>query len=400
MKNNLEHSAVPTSDEIKLYHEGKLGPMRSHEIELLAQENPLIAEALEGYAAKPAYAMLPLIQAGIIEASAGAAAATTASAGAGATLLKVASPWWHLNGWWIGVVAGTVAATGTAVIMNNSSDDQKENAAQSNQVVVAQNQTQQVIEQEGPIDTTMYIPSNISDNQIVDKPSMASQNESEGSISSEVADASRPSTEITSIASKGQQSIISEGAENDQTNAVTPKKSSTVAIGIIHVLNYKLADYTALRQENWQKFSLDDVGVSAQFKNEEERNKYYKDHPEQRIDYVDYVSQCVKAYDENKFTLAIDRFAEILKQYPDDVNALFYTGMSHYKLGSYSTAEDLFSKVEKNFIRTFNEEALFYHGKSLKKLNRIDEANTLFVKVVKWNGFYKEQAIEEMQSNE
>jgi TolA-binding protein len=170
--------------------------------------------------------------------------------------------------------------------------------------------------------------------------------------------------------------------------------------GSFTYLNYKLADYTALRQENWQKFSLDDVGVSAQFKNEEERNKYYNEHPEQRIDYVDYVSQCVKAYDENKFALAIDRFAEILKQYPDDVNALFYTGMSHYKLGSYSTAEDLFSKVEKNFIRTFNEEALFYHGKSLKKLNRIDEANALFVKVVKWNGFYKEQAIEEMQSNE
>jgi hypothetical protein len=79
MKNNLEHSAVPTSDEIKLYHEGKLGPMRSHEIELLAQENPLIAEALEGYAAKPAYAMLPLIQAGIIEASAAAAAGTLAN---------------------------------------------------------------------------------------------------------------------------------------------------------------------------------------------------------------------------------------------------------------------------------------------------------------------------------
>jgi hypothetical protein len=57
----------------------------------------------------------------------------------------------------------------------------------------------------------------------------------------------------------------------------------------------------------------------------------------------------------------------------------------------------MFSRTEKNVIRTFNEESYFYHAKSLKAIGDADAANSLFVKVVKMNGFYKELAIEEMQ---
>lgn len=395
MKNNLEHSALPTPDELRLYHEGKLGPMRSHEIELLAQENPLLAEALEGFATKPAYAMLPLIQAGILQASGGAIAGGAAGA-SGAALLKASTPWWHLNGWWIGVVTGTAAATGTAVVMEYSNEEKSEENASGKNV-----QTTEVIASSPSIGTTDTVhyqdglePSltHVESNQIAVNTESVAEN-------SEIA-SSRNSAEINTIQSvSGRDMTVSNASQTDAA-IPEPKRTSTIAIGIIHVLNYKLADYTALRQNTWQKFSIDDVGVPAKFSNDEERKKYLSQNPDQAVPYVEYISQCIKAYDDNKFTLAIDRFAEVLKQYPDDVNALFYTGMSHYMSGNYTTSSDLFAKVEKNFINTFNEEALFYHGKSLKKLDRYEEAISYFAKVVKWNGFYKEQAIEEMQSED
>jgi hypothetical protein len=79
------------------------------------------------------------------------------------------------------------------------------------------------------------------------------------------------------------------------------------------------------------------------------------------------------------------------------VNAQFYSAMSHYHLKQQREAIALFLKVEKNVIRTFNEEAFFYHAKCAKEVGDPDTANSLFVKVVQMNGFYKERALEEMQ---
>ena len=396
MKNNLEHSALPTPEEIRLYHEGKLGPMRSHEIELLAQENPLLAEALEGFAAKPSYSMLPVIQAGIIEASSAGAAGTLGTAGA--AILKAGTPWWHLNGWWIGVVTGTAAAVGTAVVMESNKEKAEitnpdiENIRQSESI-----ETPSITSSE---DTIAFesATAETGSNQLTTVQTRT--NGAENQTGSAIDDASRNQTDLSSIRPVEAGDIVFTEKPETSNPALEPKRSSTIAIGIIHVLNYKLADYTALRQNNWQKFSLQDVGVPARFSSEEDRNKYLKENPDQSIPYIDYISQCIRAYDENKFAMTIDKFAEVLKQYPDDVNALFYTAMSHYKTGNYTTAVDLFAKVEKNFINTFNEEALFYHGKSLKKLDRFEEAISYFVKVVKWNGFYKEQAITEMETED
>lgn len=395
MKNNLEHSALPTPDELRLYHEGKLGPMRSHEIELLAQENPLLAEALEGFSAKPAYAMLPMIQAGIVQASGGAIAGGTAGA-TGAAILKAGTPWWHLNGWWIGVVTGTVAATGTAVVMEYSKDSESENKPVAGDAKQSELYVQSDVTPMS--DTASYAEELKQYSETKEKVTITS-NTTPTQQPTEVLVQRSPS-EIGTIQPVSGSDISINPTNQGDGEMIEPKRTSTIAIGIIHVLNYKLADYTALRQNAWQKFSLDEVGLPAKFNNEEERKRYLIQNPDQSIPYVEYISQCIKAYDENKFALAIDRFAEVLKQYPDDVNALFYTGMSHYMSGNYTTALDLFSKVEKNFINTFNEEALFYHGKSLKKLDRYEDAISYFAKVVKWNGFYKEQAIEEMQSED
>jgi TolA-binding protein len=196
---------------------------------------------------------------------------------------------------------------------------------------------------------------------------------------------------ISSISGPG----IIQGSQSQQDDALRP--SSTVAINIMKVLNYKMADYTAIRSNTWEKFSAEENGLPAKWESEAERVQFQKDHPELIIPYIEYVTTCISAFDNGKYQVAIDRFGIILDQYPDDVNAQFYSAMSHYHLKNQQGAIALFLKVEKNVIRTFNEEAFFYHAKCAKEVGDPDTANSLFVKVVQMNGFYKERALEEMQ---
>ncbi len=397
MKNNLEHSVLPSANEIKLYQEGKLEALRSHEIEILAQENPLLADALEGYSAIPAYSMLPVINEGIAH-STGVATGTAASAGAAAAV-KVGTAWWHINGWLIGVIAGSMAAVGVSVMVNNNDEtaankpviersiDQTSESESSELVAepLSETSANAVLPGETPVVNQQVIDQH-------DQPRAVSQEtpplqiRDSGETQQDIAPA-EPEQPLNTAADQ----------PNNFPEDEAPKKSSTIAIKIMHILNYKLADYTAIRVKGWEKFSLDDVGLPASFGSAEDRQKYLDENPERSVPYVNYITDCIKAYDTEKFKVAIQRFNVVLEEYPEDVNAQFYTAMSFYATREYDKAIALFSKVEKNHINTFDEEAMFYHAKALQQSGNFDEANSLFVKVVQENGFYKEQAIQEMK---
>lgn len=381
MKNNLEHSALPTAEEIRLYHEGQLAPHRSHEIEVLAQENPLLAEALEGFSAIPAYAVVPSIHAAIAQ-----------SVGVAGT--SVSTPWWHLNGWIITLVIGSAAAIGTTFLISGDVDSDQKLATNSNKVVLSTPVIDVVPENNTAIPPVVAEISNVNKTEIGDtKKQVENTIGTDSDIKPSETEELIPVME-TITDEKSKKVILASALEENPT----PKKSSTVAIKIMHILNYKLADYTEIRSKQWEKFTLDDTGLPANFSSFEERKKYLDEHPEKSTPYVEYISQCIKAFDEAKYNLAIQRFNVVLKEYPDDVNAQFYSAMSFFHTGEYERAIALFSKSEKNMIKTFDEESWYYHAKSLKAAGQVDEANALFTKVVQKNGFYAENALKEISS--
>ncbi|MBL7942146.1 MAG: hypothetical protein JNM00_05245, partial [Flavobacteriales bacterium] len=57
---NLSNIALPTVEEIQSYHAGMLPDARCREIELLALEHPLVADAIEGFGEIPAYTKVPV----------------------------------------------------------------------------------------------------------------------------------------------------------------------------------------------------------------------------------------------------------------------------------------------------------------------------------------------------
>lgn len=405
MKGNLEHSALPDQEEIRKYQNGELDPARSHEIELIAEENPLLADAIEGYAANPAYHLLPGITAAVTTA-AGVTATTGLTAGTVAGAVKAASPWWHLNGWLIGATVGTSAAVGTYFISESISESKKKNGQDLAEYAGMQND---IKDNEGSMmnysdaadslanhdetiapEEVMNVQTASGGIQNVDGPKAALNS---GEPGSEVK-ADRGESLPVKISTK-KSNVIASG-RNGQGNDL-PKNSSTVAIQIMKVLNYKMADYTAIRDNTWEKFDVDDLGLPAKWKSESEKEEYLRDHPDRFTPYIDYITTCISAFDQEKYETAIQRFSVVLDQYPDDVNALFYSAMSEFHLMRYNSAIAFFKQVEKNMIRTFNEESFFYHAMCLKSLGDVDGANSHFVKVIKLNGFYRERAIEEMQ---
>lgn len=382
MKSNLEHSALPTADEIRRYHEGELDPHRAHEIEVLSQENPLLAEALEGFSATPAYATVPAINAAIAQTVGIAGTGTSAAA----SLVGASTPWWHLNGWMIGLIVGSAAAVGTTLYISNDQNTEQKitNDSEKIDLVVVQSTTNSNEQSIPPIISENTTSIKIEAPKNVDKVALNNY-------------ASRPTAQDISVIDGSKQDVLPRPVEDENT---LPKKSSTVAIKIMHILNYKLADYTEIRTTKWDKFSLDEVGLPANYGSFEERKKYLDEHPEKATPYVEYISQCIKAFDDAKYKLAIQRFGVVLKEYPDDVNAQFYSAMSFYHTSEFEKAIALFAMSEKNMIKTFDEESMFYHAKSLKALGRIEEANAKLEKVILRNGFYIENALKEISGEE
>lgn len=393
MKTRPEHNVLPSAEEIQQYQEGKLDSARMHEIEMLAQENPLLAEALEGFAAQPAFAALPLITASIAT-SAGITAATGASAAAGvAAAVKASTPWWHLNGWLIGVTAGTAAATGTYYYMEVAKDNAEDQKTEQVLNHDAQNRDGHDENTAMPFADSLNQPGqSIPENDAFTRTETQDLSSGrEGSAENDESNRSgRSYPEI--IASKPETAVETRSEGDDQL-----LKPSTVAIKIVHIQNYKTADYTAIRAKEWDSVNLEDLNVQARFQSNEEQARYRREHPEQVVPYMRYLELCLSAYDRKNYELAQRGFSDILAQYPDDVNALFYGAMSQYHQANYEKACALFEKVDRNMINTFDEEALFYRGKSLKALNRADEATSHFIRVVQMNGFYKEHALQEMQ---
>lgn len=405
MKSNLEHSALPDPDEIKAYQEGKLDGARAHEIEMIAQENPLLADAIEGYSGNPAYHMLPGIAA-TVATVAGTTVATGAAAGTLATTVagavKVSAPWWHLNGWIIGTAVGTTAVVSTYYV--NETIQEKKEKANHAEIILNAGDTSASAGNTIPYDPTLISAEN-PDNQTAlsessgEAPLDLTQGMSatdDNVLTKQKATNSRNGGADVpdKIPSVSGSALIPEGKSRDINITAT---SSTVAINIVKVHNYKIADYTSIRSNTWERFSVGDNGLPAQFESESEREKFRNEQPENVVPYMDYVGECIKTFDSEKYQMALDRFGVILHQYSDDVNAQFYSAMSYYHLKNPLMAIEFLTSVEKNVIRTFNEEAFFYHALCLKDLGETDGANSYFVKVVRMNGFYKERAIEEMR---
>ncbi len=103
-------------------------------------------------------------------------------------------------------------------------------------------------------------------------------------------------------------------------------------------------------------------------------------------------------YFHNKqYTEASQSFSIILERFPNDVNSLFYKGLSEMEMQNYPQSSELLNKAMLNSNKTFYEEAKFKLALCYVAMNKKAEAEKLLREITKKKGFYTEKTTDELQ---
>ncbi len=111
-----------------------------------------------------------------------------------------------------------------------------------------------------------------------------------------------------------------------------------------------------------------------------------------QIPYMDYLSKTLLYINKGKWKQALQRLQEITNQYPNDVNARFYSGLCYFNLQQYSEASIQFSTCLQLEFSNFNEESTWYLAHSKFSKGEKKEAKELFELIRNQKGFYAKQA--------
>jgi len=372
MKNSTE-IVMPTEAEMIQYHEGTLDKKRLHEIEELALDHPIVMDALEGYAF-------------VVSPTGGSTSSTTGGS-------------W--KGWIVGGVIVAAAVVGVVILTGN--EDKADSIAQNQPAVVSKTQNP---------DDEAESKDTVTSNNTKEQPVLISIPKEtridilpieEPVFISDI----RGMEEINPIALRDTEvvprvvnkDVTLRKDNNDYPNGgeveIHNREGITYMGKILFIHDYKIVDYTLLRREDWSGF--DPVsGIDAKYEDqkakEEDRKLAKQDH--QAISYLTFLDQSISAFDKGSYRLSEEKFSVILGQYPDDVNALFYGGLSSFQIGNYNQAILWFQMVLNQPIKTFYEEAEFYLGMSHKAAKDYNAANEIFRRIKSKGGFYAQKASE------
>ena len=110
------------------------------------------------------------------------------------------------------------------------------------------------------------------------------------------------------------------------------------------------------------------------------------------VPYIDYLYKTMDFFSVGNNKRAIARFDEILKRYPEDVNALFYGGLCYYNLHNYALSAQYFQRCIRSKFLNFGEESSWYLSKVLLADKQIDAARQLLIEIDRSKGYYSEMA--------
>lgn len=110
------------------------------------------------------------------------------------------------------------------------------------------------------------------------------------------------------------------------------------------------------------------------------------------ISYLNYLSSTLGDFNQAEYKAALRGFDEILKSYPDDVNALFYSALCLYNLQQFSLCEQRLGLIDLVKFDNFDEEQQWYLLLCYRAQGKIDAFTSLKKEIVQQNGFYATKA--------
>lgn len=151
-----------------------------------------------------------------------------------------------------------------------------------------------------------------------------------------------------------------------------------------------VVDYSMIYQKGIEKKSIQLPGVSADKANEDDTSPNdlsIETHTEEII-YIDFLRAAQEKFRKNKFKEALKEYKLILRQYPNDINAHFYSGLCYYNINKLNIAIEHFDRTINHEFNTFQEEALWYKALCLYESGQTSKCITLLNKIANSSGFY------------
>ncbi len=171
-------------------------------------------------------------------------------------------------------------------------------------------------------------------------------------------------------------------------------KHGQISTETAYLFELLVVDYRKITRENqkitYQRFELSGVSADREGSIENEDDLIER---EVNVPYYDYLRKSMSFFAEGRYKKALNRYLLILDQYPEDLNALFYGGLSYHNLGKNEEAIVFFDKIINGDVYVFNEEALWYKTKALIKLKKNTEAKSILEEIIAHGGFYTQEAI-------
>lgn len=160
----------------------------------------------------------------------------------------------------------------------------------------------------------------------------------------------------------------------------------------IYMSNFKLVDYRVLRSK--LKITTKQLDLTGTAANQEHKDSNNDEIVWKIVDipYIDFIEKSMYSLNQGNIKKALARFEVILSSYPDDINALFYSGFALYSLGEFDQSIVYFKSTLQNEISNFDEEALWYLALCLEKTGELEASMALFKKIESSNSYYSELA--------
>jgi hypothetical protein len=341
----MNNQSYISPEHINAYHQGKLTPAEEHALEKAALDNPLLAEALEGFEHHDA-----------------------------ARLTSKLNKRWRGSGyWWMLALPVTVALA----LVFGWPEAQK---------TPAHNEPVRTAAPVGEVQN--QLPPHITDTRMTDSSVQITLSGPERTMAEKYLAITPREAAPEPISLKKPEPI------HTPANQTGMRGTHDQGERIFHIAHYRVVDYSDRQNPTAKDAYLG--GITADRENETGESS--ADRPTAEIAYNTLLREAIKAFaaEQNPRCAAI--MAQILKTFPDDLNALFYGGMAHLRMENHTQAADLLAAAQQHPKRVFHQEAAFYRATALIAIGN-PEGREMMKAIEVRDEFYSARAKEALEKN-
>jgi len=165
-------------------------------------------------------------------------------------------------------------------------------------------------------------------------------------------------------------------------------------VPLVYNFGFLMVNYSKIYTEDIEISKIVMTGTSAAQENADDQlnEAQTTEILTQSIPYNEYIADAQELFSKSDFKSALKMYKVVLKKYPEDLNALFYSGLCYYNLGKYKHALKYFDVSQKHPFNTFKIDAQWYKAKTYYQWGKNQSCQNVLEQIIELDNYYSEQA--------